>query len=412
MKNMISRRNFLAAAGVVAAAGVLTACGGSSSTAASTASAAGSTAAAASGDTIKVGVMGPLSGNVSVYGQAVVNGATLYLKQVNANGGINGKQIEILTEDEQGDATQAVNCFTKMVDEGMTALIGDVTTTPTLAVAAESADYNMPMVTASATAEAVTYDAETDTVNANVFRATFTDPFQGIKMADYAYQKLGYTKAAVIFKKGADYNEGLAENFVNEFESLGGTIVDQESYSEGDVDFKTQLTTILGKDPETVFCPNYYEEVGQILSQAESVGLTVPFLGGDGWDGLEGYATNDQLKDTYFCANYAKGSNAEFEDAYKAEYGQEYPNGFSPLGYDAAKTVVYGLQAAEDAGHRCHCLRHHRRHHRHLHLRRASRPRQADCYPDLCGRQAGAEGNVLIPAFFHRPVMEAPLRSE
>ena len=306
MKNMISRRNFLAAAGVVAAAGVLTACGGSSSTAAS---AAGSTAAAASGDTIKVGVMGPLSGNVSVYGQAVVNGATLYLKQVNANGGINGKQIEILTEDEQGDATQAVNCFTKMVDEGMTALIGDVTTTPTLAVVAESADYNMPMVTASATAEAVTYDAETDTVNANVFRATFTDPFQGIKMADYAYQKLGYTKAAVIFKKGADYNEGLAENFVNEFESLGGTIVDQETYSEGDVDYKTQLTTILGKAPEVVFCPNYYQEVGQILAQAESVGLAVPFLGGDGWDGLEGYATADQLKDAYFCANYAKGSN-------------------------------------------------------------------------------------------------------
>ena len=310
MKKMISRRNFLTAAGVVAAAGVLTACGGSSSsTAASSTAASAAGSAAASGDTIKIGVMGPLTGNVSVYGQAVVNGASLYLKQVNANGGINGKQIEILTEDEQGDATQAVNCFTKMVDEGITALVGDVTTTPTLAVAAESADYNMPMVTASATAEAVTYDAETDTVNENVFRATFTDPFQGIKMADYAYQKLGYTKAAVIFKKGADYNEGLAENFVNEFESLGGTIVDQESYSEGDVDFKTQLTSILGKGPETVFCPNYYEEVGQILSQAESVGLNVPFLGGDGWDGLEGYATADQLKDSYFCANYAKGSS-------------------------------------------------------------------------------------------------------
>ena len=347
MKNMISRRNFLAAAGVVAAAGVLTACGGSSSTAAST---AGSTAAAATGDTIKVGVMGPLSGNVSVYGQAVVNGATLYLKQVNANGGINGKQIEILTEDEQGDATQAVNCFTKMVDEGMTALIGDVTTTPTLAVVAESADYNMPMVTASATAEAVTYDAETDTVNGNVFRACFTDPFQGVKMADYAYKKLGYTKAAVIFLKGADYNEGLAENFVTEFESLGGTIVDQESYSEGDVDFKTQLTSILGKNPEMVFCPNYYQEVGQILAQAESVGLTVPFLGGDGWDGLEGYATADQLKDSYFCACYAKGSSAAFEDAYKAEYGEAYPNGFAPLGYDAAMTVVYGIKAAEEQG--------------------------------------------------------------
>ena len=294
--------------------------------------------------------MGPMTGDVSVYGLAVINGANLYLDQVNANGGINGKMIESITMDEQGDATQAVQCFTKMVDEGIVGLIGDVTTTPTLAVAAESQDYNMPMVTASATAEAVTYDAETDTVYENVFRATFTDPFQGIKMADYAYQKLGYTKAAVIYKKGADYNEGLAENFVNEFEALGGTIVDEESYSDGDVDYKTQLTTILGKGPETVFCPNYYQEVGQILSQAESVGLTVPFLGGDGWDGLEGYATADQLKDSYFCANYAKGASPEFEEAYKAEYGEEYPNGFAPLGYDAAITLCYGIQAAEDAG--------------------------------------------------------------
>ena len=287
MKKMITRRNFLAAAGVVAAAGVLTACGGSSSSAA--ASGAASTAgAAASGDTIKVGVLGPLTGDVSVYGQAVVNGATLRLKQANEEGGINGKQIEIITMDEQGDPTQAVTCFTKMCDQGITALVGDVTTAPTLAVAAESADYNMPMVTASATAESVTYDAETDTVNGNVFRATFTDPFQGVKMADYACQKLGYTKAAVIYKKGADYNEGLAENFVKEFEAQGGTIVDQESYSDGDVDFKTQLTSILGKGPETVFCPNYYQEVGQILAQAESIGLPVPFLGGAGWDGLEG----------------------------------------------------------------------------------------------------------------------------
>ena len=350
MKKLISRRQFLAAAGVAAAAGVLTACGGSSASTAASTSTSTAASAASSGETIKVGVMGPLTGNVSVYGQAVVNGATLYLKQVNEKGGINGKQLEIITEDEQGDATQAVTCFTKMVDEGITALVGDVTTAPTLAVAAESAEYNMPMVTASATAEAVTYDAETDTVNGNVFRTTFTDPFQGVKMADYAFEKLGYTKAAVIFKKGADYNEGLAENFVKEFEAKGGEVVDQESYSEGDVDFKTQLTSILGMNPEVVFCPNYYEEVGQILSQAESVGLTVPFLGGDGWDGLEGYATADQLKDSYFCANYAKGASPEFEEAYKAEYGEEYPNGFAPLGYDAATTVVYGLQAAEDAG--------------------------------------------------------------
>ena len=171
-----------------------------------------------------------------------------------------------------------------------------------------------------------------------------------IRDRDYAYEKLGYTKAAVIFLKGKDYNEGLAENFVKEFEAKGGTVVDQESYSEGDVDFKTQLTSILGKNPEMVFCPNYYQEVGQILAQAESIGLTVPFLGGDGWDGLEGYATADQLKDSYFCACYAKGSSTAFEDAYKAEYGEAYPNGFAPLGYDAAMTVVYGIKAAEEQG--------------------------------------------------------------
>ena len=144
MKKMITRRQFMAAAGVVAAASALTACGGSSaSTAAS--SAAGSTAgSAASGSTIKVGVLGPMTGDVSIYGLAVINGASLYLKQVNADGGVNGKQLEIITMDEQGDATQAVTCFTKMVDQGITALVGDVTTAPTLAVAAESADYNMP----------------------------------------------------------------------------------------------------------------------------------------------------------------------------------------------------------------------------------------------------------------------------
>ena len=170
MKKVFTRRQFMAAAGVAVAASALTACGGSS------ASTAGSAAgAAASGSTIKVGVLGPLTGDNSVYGQAVINGASLYIKQVNADGGVNGKQLEIITMDEQGDATQAVTSFTKMVDQGITALVGDVTTTPTLAVAAESADYNMPMVTASATAETVTYDAETDTVNGNVFRACFTD---------------------------------------------------------------------------------------------------------------------------------------------------------------------------------------------------------------------------------------------
>lgn len=349
MKTSISRRQFLAVVGAVAAAGALSACGSSSSSTASSA-ASGAASGSATGDTIKVGLLAPLTGDVSVYGIAVANGASLYIKQVNEAGGINGKQVELIQMDEQGDATQAVNCFTQMVDQGITALIGDVTTTPTLAVVAATQDYNMPMVTASATAEAVTYDAETDTVYQNVFRTTFTDPFQGVKMGDYATDKLGYTRAAVIYQIGADYNEGLATNFESEFAANGGEIVASETYSAGDVDFRTQLTTILAANPEVVYCPNYYEDVGQILSQAESVGLTVPFLGGDGWDGVTQYATAEQLDGCYFCANYATGSNPDFESAYETEYGESYPNGFAPLGYDAAMTVCYGLQAAEEAG--------------------------------------------------------------
>ena len=350
MKQSISRRQFLAVVGAAAAVGALTACGSSSSSTAASAASGEASGSAEGGATIKVGLLAPLTGDVSVYGIAVANGAALYIKQVNEAGGINGKQIDLIQMDEQGDATQAVTCFTQMVDQGITALIGDVTTTPTLAVVAATQDYNMPMVTASATAEAVTYDAETDTVYQNVFRTTFTDPFQGVKMADYATDKLGYTKAAVIYQTGADYNEGLATNFEAEFEANGGQIVASETYSAGDVDFKTQLTTILNAGPEVVYCPNYYEDVGQILTQAADVGLTVPFLGGDGWDGVTQYATADQLAGCYFCANYAVGASPEFESAYEAEYGEPYPNGFSPLGYDAALTVCGGLEAAEAAG--------------------------------------------------------------
>lgn len=343
---MISRRQFLQATGVVASMSVLAACGGSASSSA----AANNDAGAEAASTIKVGVMGPLTGPVSVYGLAVTNGAILYLNEVNAAGGINGKQIEIIKMDEQGDATQAVNCFAQMVDQGITALVGDVTTGPTLAVGAEAEAVNMPMVTASATAAAVTFDEETGSVHSNIFRATFTDPFQGVKMADYAFEKMGAKTAAVLYMKGGDYQEGLDANFEAEFVALGGTVVASESYSEGDVDFKTQLATIANANPDVVFCPNYYEDIGKIVTQARDSGMTVPFIGGDGWDGLTEYATAEALDGCFFCANYAPGASAAFEDGYKAAYGEAYPNGFAPLGYDAAMTVVYGLQAAEDAG--------------------------------------------------------------
>ena len=237
-----------------------------------------------------------------------------------------------------------------MVDEGITGLIGDVTTTPTEAVVAESQDYNMPMITASATAEAVTYDAESDTLYANAFRACFIDPFQGTKMADYAFNKMGAKTAAVIYQTGNDYSEGLNANFVEEFEKLGGKVVDSEGYAKGDVDFNAQLTNINASGADIVFCPNYYEDNGKIVKQARAIGIEAPFVGGDGWGGVCDYATAEELEGSIFCSGYAGGSNPEWEAAYKEAYGEAFPNMFSPLGYDAAMTMCIGLQAAEDAG--------------------------------------------------------------
>lgn len=343
-------KKIVSAAMAAAMAMSLAACGGNSASTAPVASANAASGAAASGDSITIGLLAPLSGDVASYGQAVRNGAMLYINEINAKGGINGKQINVIEYDEKGDATEAVTAFTKMVDEGITALIGDVTTTPTEAVVAESQEYNMPMITASATAEAVTYDAESDTQYTNVFRACFIDPFQGTKMADYAYNKMGATTAGVIYQTGNDYSEGLMANFVSEFEALGGTIVDSEGYAKGDVDFNAQLTNINAAGPDIVFCPNYYEDNGKIVKQARAIGIEVPFVGGDGWGGVCDYATAEELEGSIFCSGYAGGSNADWEAAYQAAYGEPFPSMFSPLGYDAAMTLCIGLQAAEDAG--------------------------------------------------------------
>ena len=189
---------------------------------------------AASGDTIKVGLLGPYTGKLAVYGLAVKNGATLYFDKVNAEGGINGKKVELISYDNKGDDAEAINAFNREVDEGITALIGDVITSNTIAVAGEANAVNMPMITASATDEAVTVNPDDGSVYTNVFRTCFIDPFQGEKMAQYAKEKLGYTKAAVIVQTGNDYAVGLNEAFKAKCAELGITVVAEEGYATGD----------------------------------------------------------------------------------------------------------------------------------------------------------------------------------
>lgn len=303
--------------------------------------------------TIKIGMQGPYTGSTAVYGLAVQTGARLYVDQLNKAGGINGKQVELIYYDNKGDDAEAINAFTRLVDEGITAFLGDVLTGNTLAVVAEAYPINMPMITASATAAEVTVNPDDGTVYTNVFRSCFIDPFQGEKMAQYAAEKLGVKTAAVIALTGDAYSAGLADAFVAKCAEVGIEVVAQEGYAVGDKDFNAQLTNIAAKNPDVVFCPNYYEDVGMIVTQARALGFDTMFLGGDGWGGVSEYASAEDLEGCLYCSAYAPGSTEEvraFEAAYEEAYGQPVPNMFAPLAYDAAAVLCAAIAKAEESG--------------------------------------------------------------
>ena len=290
-------KRFISMAMAVLMALSLVGCGGSDSGAGSSSAASGTTSG--EGGTIKIGLLANTSDANANYGNAVKNGAMLYIDEINAAGGVNGKQIEVIAYDDKGDATEAVTAFSRLVDDGVTAVIGGVLTGTTIAVADESYAIGMPQITASATAPGVTLldpEDESAGIRTNVFRACFIDPFQGEKMAEYASEKMGATTAAVIFETGNDYSEGLKNAFVEKCAELGITVTNEEAYAAGDVDFKAQMTNIANSNPDVVFCPNYYEDDGTIVTQARQVGYTGTFLGGDGWSGVSGYAAAEALR--------------------------------------------------------------------------------------------------------------------
>ena len=300
------------------------------------------------GDTVKIGGLAPLTGDVSVYGIAVDNAVKLKVEEINEAGGIlGGKQIEYISYDEKGDPTEAVNAYNKLVqDDKVVALVGDVTTKPTIAVAQKSVVDNLPMITASGTGAEITLAGE------NVFRACFIDPFQGQLMASYAKEKLGASTAAIIYDNGDDYSTGIADAFEEKAKEIGLTVTAKEAYPSKSVDFKAQLTKIKAGNPDVLLIPVYYSDVALIAVQAKEVGLTAKLLGGDGWDGvLEKIDSSnmDAVKDCYFCSQYSAESEDEALQNFLTKYRETYnsePNMFSVLGYDAMGMMAAAIDQA------------------------------------------------------------------
>lgn len=315
----------------------LTACGGAAPT--------GASGSGSGSDTIKIGWIGPLSGEAKTYGVSAKMGVDLALKEADFMAG--GKRVELVVGDDRGDSTEAVNIATRMLtQDGVSAIVGSVTSDPTIAISALAESYKVPMITGTATAMGVTMNDD-GTRKPFVFRACFIDPFQGTAAARFAVSELGVKRAAVLYDRGSAYSIGLAESFRTTFESGGGTVVAWQSYSGDDTDFSAIMTNVVAQQPDVLYLPDYYARVSLIAKAAKDKGLDVPMIGGDGWDSPDlDFAT---LAGGYFTAHYSDQDTREavqnFAQKFQAKYGEK-PDSFAALGYDAMSLLLDALGRA------------------------------------------------------------------
>lgn len=296
--------------------------------------------------TIKVGGMGPLTGSAAMYGTTIEKGAKLAFEEINNNGGVLGKKLEYISLDEKADPIEAVNAYNKLVDEGVVAILGSVTSKPTLAVAELAAKDGMPMITPTGTQINIT-DA-----GPNVFRVCFTDPYQGSTLAKFAKDKLNAKTAAVMVNTSSDYSDGIANAFIEQAKKEGIEIVAKEGYSDGDKDFKAQLTKINGENPDILIVPEYYELSALIATQAREIGMKSTFVGPDGWDGIIGAldpSAYSVVDNSYFTNHYSAEDSSEKVQSFLKKYREKYneePTAFSALAYDNVYILKNAIEKA------------------------------------------------------------------
>jgi branched-chain amino acid transport system substrate-binding protein len=300
-------------------------------------------------DVILLGEVGSLTGSEATFGKSTQAGIQMAIDEVNAAGGItlNGKPMKVAVRvyDDQGKPEEAANAVSRLINQDkVVAILGEVASSNSLAMAPKAQAAGIPMVTPSSTNPKVTE------VGDHIFRVCFIDPFQGAVMAKFVRDTLKLDRVAVLVDNQSDYSLGLSSVFVDSFQKAGGTIVAKESYSKGDTDFRSQLTSMKGKEPQALYVPGYYTDVGVIARQARELGVNVPLLGGDGWESDKLYELGGAALDgSYFSNHYAIDEptprSKAFRDAYKAK-NNRMPDSLSALGYDATMVVVEAIKRA------------------------------------------------------------------
>lgn len=294
---------------------------------------------------IVIGEYGSLTGSEATFGQSTHNGIMLAVDEINAAGGVNGRKIRIITEDDQSKAEEAANAVTKLISQNnVIAVLGEVASSNSLAAAPICQSNKVPMITPSSTNPKVTE------VGDYIFRMCFIDPYQGEAMANYLTRQLGMKKAAVLIDVKSDYSTGLASFFERTFTQNGGQITGKQSYAKGDSDFRSQLTALKAGNPEVIFVPGYYNDIGQIAIQARDLGMKQPLAGGDGWESpklieIGGKALEGSFYSNHYHVDDPAPAVREFVQKYQERYNAA-PDSLAALGYDSARVLAEAIGRA------------------------------------------------------------------
>ncbi len=298
------------------------------------------------GDVIKIGEFASLTGKEATFGQSSHEGTVLAIEEINAAGGVLGKQIELLTEDTQSKAGEPATVVNKLISrDGVVGVLGEVASSRSLEAAPICQQNKIPMVSPSSTNPKVTE------VGDYIFRVCFIDPFQGTVMANFATRTLHATRVAIFTDVKSDYSKGLAKFFKDQFLKNGGQIVAELDFNGGDKDFKGQLTAIKAANPEAVFVPGYYTDAALIAIQAKQLGLNVPLLGGDGWESEKlTEIGKEAVEGDYFSTHYSAEVGSEMSRAFVANYQKRWkgkrPDALAACGYDSALVLVDAIRRA------------------------------------------------------------------
>jgi branched-chain amino acid transport system substrate-binding protein len=297
------------------------------------------------GDKVKIGVFMSMTGDTANFGISSTNGIKMAADEINKAGGINGKQVELDVQDDRSDPSEAATIVTKFVtQDGVNAILGEVASSRSIAAAPIAQNAKIPMLTPSSTNPEVTKKGD------YIFRSCFIDPVQGAAIAQFAAKTLGKKRAGIMVDRKNDYSTGLEKVIAATFTKMGGEMVVTQSYQAGDQDFNAQITSIKGANPDVIFVPGYYGDVALFAKQARDKGVTVPLVGGDGWDAKQLYDIGGKaLNGSYFTNHYSPYDTdpavVKFVGDYKALYGA-IPDALAATAYDAARIMFDAIKRA------------------------------------------------------------------